>query len=174
MSNIKITRNVFTGVLSALTINADKDWDNQNITNFGVNGYDVHQKLSEISAPSEIESTFLSADCLATTAVKDVVYLSSSATRYVLTNSDNKQSMHSIGVVVDKPTTTTATVQTFGPCSLTFSELTVVDKPVFLSATGGLTTSKPSGGYLQTIGFHHYLNMLFIKPSMFRVRQNPF
>ena len=46
MTNIKLNKINFAGVLSALGIDTDKDWGGYNITNLGAGGHDVNAKLN--------------------------------------------------------------------------------------------------------------------------------
>lgn len=112
-------------------------------------------------------------DCDAIAIVGDVVFTSSFTANKVLINLDNREENPSIGIIVNKPTVTTATVQLFGDCSLTFSGL-IRGKNVFLSDTGVLTQIPPTNGYLQSIGTCIDQDRVYIDIDFRRVKRTPF
>lgn len=111
-------------------------------------------------------------DCASTVAVGNIVYSAPNVDNFVFVNVDNTVVAPSIGIVIEKPTSFTCKVQMYGPCSITFSGL-LRSKKVFLSTTGGLTTTVPTTGYLQKIGFSYENDKVFIDPNEIRVKLNP-
>jgi hypothetical protein len=112
-------------------------------------------------------------ECDSSVSVGDVVFLSQTVDNYVYSNTDNKESLLSIGIVISKEDTTTAKVQIFGDCSLTFTGLEQ-GKRVWLSSTGQLTTSVPTDGYVHIIGMCYENNKVFINPELNKLKRNPF
>jgi hypothetical protein len=110
-------------------------------------------------------------DCALTVSVGDVVYPSISVDNFVISNTDNTVIIPSIGIVVSKPTSTTCGVQLYGPCSLIISGIDRAKK-VFLATDGTLTTTPPTTGYLQKIGFSYEQNRVFIDPYEVRVKRS--
>ena len=106
-------------------------------------------------------------DCLATTAVHDPVYQDPGTAGRVLSNTDNTEVEITIGVVIEKPTTTTCKVLVLG-LEDGFSGQSIGDK-VFLSTSGGLTNTAPSTGYQQVLGVAITTTQILFTPNSTRV-----
>jgi len=119
---------------------------------------------------AELIKTF---NCASSAAVDDVVFHSNSATETVVVNSDNKDIGPSIGIITNKPTSTTCKVLLYGSCSATFSGLTV-GKKVYVSSSGVPTATLPTTGYVQVLGMCYENNKIFVNPTIERIKRNPF
>jgi hypothetical protein len=108
---------------------------------------------------SNLQSTY---SCAPSIAVNDVVYFSGTDT-VALANAISISTAPAIGVVVAKPTSTTATVQWAGPAT-GFSSLTP-DATYFLATTNGQITASPAsatGNILQRLGVAEDATTLFL------------
>ena len=112
-------------------------------------------------------------DCDNTVNVGDVVYLSQTMNTYIYTNTDNREDLLSIGIVIEKPTIVTAVVQIYGDCNIVFSGLEQ-GKRVWVSPTGGVTTQVPINGYAHIIGMCYEDDKIFINPELIKLKRNPF
>lgn len=119
--------------------------------------------------PEEQRTIQVIKSCANTVNVGDIVYESLSDDNTVETNVDNTIVAPSIGVVVSKPNSTTAIVQTYGE----YSGATGLQRgeKVFLSTSGDFTASPPATDYVQTLGFALSSTSLFINPNYVRVKR---
>ena len=108
-------------------------------------------------------------DCEASTQVNDIVYQDSLNANKVLSNINNTRVNASIGVVVRKPTTTTCVVLVLG-INDGYTGLSIGSK-IFLATDGTTTTTKPTSGYLQTLGTAVSTTQVFFLPNNQRVLQ---
>jgi hypothetical protein len=116
-------------------------------------------------------SSVMQGDCLATDAVGDFVYITGNkvGTRIQVTKADitNGAKMPAFGVIIDKPTSDTCTVQWTGEVSGVFSGLTA-GSVHFLSDTGVPVPTLPAPGvthYLQKLGVATSSNSLVLQGS---------
>lgn len=123
----------------------------------------------ELVPESTQADTNIIKNCDASVAVGDIVYESTIADNTVVTTVDNTNLAPAIGVVVAKPTATTATVQTYGEYSGA-SGLQRGEK-VFLSTSGNFTSTPPNTDYVQTLGFALSPTSVFINPNYVRVKR---
>jgi hypothetical protein len=96
--------------------------------------------------------------------------LDSSQEDYVIPIIDNRTTNACIGIVKDKPTTTSCRVLTYGLHTVIDIESLVPGKKVFVDIDGTLTTSRPLTGYLQTFGISRGENKVLVNPSYDRVK----
>lgn len=122
-----------------------------------------------ISTSNQITDEF---DCLAGTATGDVVYPSPTTDRLVLSAINNTEVIPAIGIVLSKPSTLTCIVLLYGEASQTFPDVTRAST-VFLRDDGGLTSTLPTTGYVQVMGFSYEDQTVFIDPQKIRVKLNP-
>ena len=108
-------------------------------------------------------------DCDAGAAVGDWVYPDPANDLKVLVNSNNTVIEETIGVIYEKPTTTTANVLIMG-IATGYSGLTLGGK-IFLSTSGVATQVPPTSGYVQVLGVAVSDTDVLIKPSTERVKR---
>jgi len=125
--------------------------------------------------PEVIESAKTLVDsfiCDAGAAVGDFVRASATISGGVDVAADNTIKRPVIGLILTKPTATTATVLLIGKAT-GFSGLTQ-GATLFLSASGGLTTTPPAGaGYVQIIAVAIAPDTVVFSPQLRVVRRNP-
>lgn len=92
----------------------------------------------------------LSFQCESTAAVGSLVYIDPTTANKVLVNTDNTLVNQTIGVIDSKPQATICEVMVLG-IKPGYSSLTVGGR-IFLSASGGVTQTKPTTGYLHNLG----------------------
>lgn len=107
--------------------------------------------------------------CLAGAAIGDLIVESDSVTNLVETVTDNTDIRPVFAVIIDKPTDTTCTILLLGRVS-GFSGLTKGSK-VFLSVTGGITSTPPTTGYMQSLGVAKEVDTIDFNPNMQRVKR---
>ena len=110
-------------------------------------------------------------ECEPTSAVGDIVYQDSIVQTKVLTNTNNTEVSTSLGVIVRKLNPTQCIVLTLGVYE-DYVGLPIGVK-VFLGTDGSITTSKPSTGYVQTLGSTVSPTQIFFLPNTTRVLQTP-
>lgn len=107
--------------------------------------------------------------CLATVAVGDLVVPSELTAGNVETLSTNVYNNLCLGVVISKPTLTTAEVLVSG--RLTGLSGLPIGRPLFVGTSGALTAIKPATGHLQTMGMSITSSTAFLMPSLTKVIQ---
>lgn len=115
----------------------------------------------------------LEAKCDSSADVGDVVYCSGLTETFAYVNSDNREKIPSIGVIITKPSGTICGVQTEGDCSLSFPGLES-GKKVWVGTDGKLSTTVPSSGYMQVMGQCPANGKVILKPQVQRTKCNPF
>lgn len=123
------------------------------------------------SAVSEnTEITTVLRNCLVGASVGDLVMESASVANTVDITTNNVDSRPIIGVIVEKPTTTTARIASSG----TVTGLSGLSKgdTVFLSASGTITSTVPVSGYIQYLGVASEIDEVNFQPSIIRVKRN--
>jgi len=108
-------------------------------------------------------------NCLATVAVGDLVVPSEVTPGSVEALSSNVYNNLCFGIVIAKPTVTTAEVLVSGRVS-GLSGLPI-GRPLFVGTTGDLTAIKPATGHLQTMGISITATTAFLMPSLTKVIQ---
>ena len=94
------------------------------------------------------------------------MYQSSSTNNRAVTAADNTNLEPVIGIVLDKPTTTTCTVILHGIYALSVSR-----GKFYLGAGGSATTTGPTTGFLQSLGVSFGNGDIFINPEYNRVKR---
>jgi hypothetical protein len=107
--------------------------------------------------------------CAATVAVGDLVVPSEATAGNVEALSSNVYNNLCFGVVVAKPTLTTAEVLVSG--KLVGLSALPIGRPLFVGADGKLTAIKPATGHLQTMGISITSSTAFLMPSLTKVVQ---
>jgi hypothetical protein len=110
-------------------------------------------------------------DCDASLAVGDIVYQDAITDTFVNKSVNNTEVQPSIGVVITKLTTVRAEVLILG-LQAGFAGLSIGAK-AFLGTTGGVTSTKPATGYVQTLGVAVSSTQIFFQPNAQRVLQTP-
>lgn len=116
-------------------------------------------------------SDYVAATCQTTDAVGDVVHVFGSSVGGVLVVSKCDPStfnkMPAIGVIVEKTSTTTCTVQRGGLLTLPYTPPFQTGKPTYVGIAGTVTTNKPTGGtyFLQTLGVATGPNTINLSPG---------
>ena len=105
--------------------------------------------------------------CESSLALRDPVYFDATTPNKVLKPSDNVTSGIIVGFVYQKPSDTTARVIIVGVLD-GFSGLTQGSR-VFLSATGGVTQTRPVSGITQCIGVACSSTEILVVPNTTRV-----
>jgi hypothetical protein len=107
--------------------------------------------------------------CGAGVNVGDIVHESLTTADIVETSVDNTSVAPSIGVVIAKPTTTSAEVLMYGE----YDGASSLDlgKKVFLSTIGDFTSTPPTTDYVQNMGFAISVSKVFINPIYVRVKR---
>lgn len=107
-------------------------------------------------------------DCAAGVAVNDWVYQSSSTNNTAVTETTNTNTLPVIGLVKDKPTSTTCNVLVTG----LYSGLALASRGVFRLGTGGTATfTVPATGYIQKLGMSFGNGTIFVKPEYMRLKR---
>lgn len=122
--------------------------------------------VNEAEAAASLVLTF---DCEASASVGDIVYQDALNDTKVLVNTTNTESKPSIGVIIEKLTTTTCKVLVLG-INAGYSGLSIGSK-VFLDTDGTTTSTKPSTGYVQTLGIAVSATQIYFSPNATRVLQ---
>ena len=112
-------------------------------------------------------------NCDTEVSVDDVVHLSDLSDDTVVSEIDKRNSIPSIGVVLRKINPTKCVVLIKGYHPNTFSGLSR-SKRVYLNTDGNPTTSVPTTGYLQVLGFCDTSDKLFVDVNLTRVKRSPF
>lgn len=107
--------------------------------------------------------------CLAGAAIGDLVVESATVTNLVETVTDNTDVRPVFAIIIDKPTDTTCTIVLLGRVS-GFSGLTKGSK-VFLSTSGGITSTPPTTDYMQSLGVAKEVDTIDFNPNMQRVKR---
>lgn len=110
-------------------------------------------------------------DTDASTAIGDIVKESLTVDNKVETSIDNTSDNRAIGVVIDKPSITTALVKVLGQVD-GFSGLTK-GREIFLHTTGGITSVPPLTGYVQLMGYATSATEIFLEPGNTRMKRTP-
>lgn len=108
-------------------------------------------------------------NCAATVVVGDLVVPSETISGNVESLSSNVYNNLCLGVVVSKPSLTTAEVLVSGRLS-GLSGLPI-GRPLFIGTDGKLTALKPTTGHLQTMGMSITASTAFLLPSLSKVIQ---
>jgi len=103
--------------------------------------------------------------------VGDVVHHSATTDNKVEASTNNTDDQRSIGVIIEK-NGTTAKVKILGYVS-GFSGLTR-GAEVFLSTSGTLTSTPPTTGYVQIMGYATSTTEVCLEPGNFRAKRYPF
>lgn len=114
--------------------------------------------------------------CLVGVAVGDLVYPSDTVADDVLECIDNVTTIPAIGIVTQKLTTTSCRVLTYGKYETAIGGL-IKSKKVFLGTNGKPTTTVPTAGYIQPIGYCETDGSFFctaLNGVANRVKRNPF
>lgn len=142
-----------------------------------VGGYSFEQQLATVAftgeysdllnAPDALENVVRIFNCDVSAAIGDLVYQDPVVSGKVLVNTDNTQLNPTLGVIRAKPTTTTCEVLQLGT-QAGFAGL-AQGQTVFLSTSGGVTTSAPVTGYQQQLGTALSTTEVFFIPNTQRV-----
>lgn len=124
--------------------------------------------LSSVEFAQKLADIFI---CDASAAVGDLVVASQNVSDTVEVVSTNVYNDLIFGVIISKPTSTQAEVLISGRLDGFFTGLTF-GKSVFVSETGGLTTTKPATGHVQIIGRAIKSDSIFLLPSNEKVIQS--
>ena len=106
-------------------------------------------------------------DCSATLAVDDLVYQDYSQVNTALKATDHNAPSPVIGVVLSKPTTTTALILLRG-----IHKTTITQGPLFVSTTGTIQVGVPLTGRWQRLGHSFGDGKIWLEPERIRIR-NP-
>lgn len=101
--------------------------------------------------------------------IGDLVFESLTTDNYVEVAVDNESIAPVIGVIISKPSSTQAEVLFLGKVG-GFSGLTK-GQNVFVSVSGGLTSTLVSTGYHQVMGYATSATEVFIRPQLMRVKR---
>jgi len=104
--------------------------------------------------------------CAITTGVGQWVLQSLSANNFAEPAPDNLTTQPVIGIVIDKPTTTTCTV-----CLIGLVSTALARGRVYLSATGVGSNSSPASGYMQKLGISFGDGTMFVNPETTRIKR---
>ena len=105
-------------------------------------------------------------DCAASVVVNDWVYQSLTTNNRAIKATNNSPNAPVIGIVIDKPTTTTCEVLLNGTYNL------AVDRGKMFLGTGGVASNVgPGSGYLQTLGVSFGNGKVYINPNLNRVKR---
>lgn len=131
------------------------------------NEFDAVQVKDNISA----QTLVVSRNCLEAVSVGDLVVESLTIVNGVDAVSDNNDVRPVIGIVIEKPSTTTCRVLLVGTIG-GLSGLTKASK-VFLNTDGTITSSVVTTGYLQCLGTARDVDTVDFNPQLNRVRRTP-
>ncbi len=122
-----------------------------------------------IKTPSEVsKKIIIDAACAIGIAEGDLVYYSTTVANTVEKALNTNYATLVIGVVVEKPTTTTCKVQMAGPLELYSSGLSL-GRPVFVGTAGEMTTAVPISGSRQIIGMAYDTNKVLLSVQLEKV-----
>jgi hypothetical protein len=131
-------------------------------------GISVQDKLDELDNKTSNNQT-ITLNCDNTATVSDIVYNDTSISNKVIVHTNNTLNVTTLGIIIEKPTSTTAVILILGNCLETYSGLNL-SKKVWLSNTGSLTTVRPTSGYLQEIGICLDLNKVFVNINHMKIK----
>ena len=121
-----------------------------------------------------VETESFSYTCEDFASIGDLVYISESLPTKVEINDDNMSDQPTIGIILKKVGDTNCIVCFIGKLpALTFPGLSIGDK-LFLSSTGTISSTVPTTGYIQELGFCYANDKVFLKPIYTRIKRNPF
>jgi len=129
-------------------------------------------ELETVLNPEEVVSVKkieITRNCDAGLSIGDFVFESLSIDNYVEKAVDNTSIAPVIGIVISKPTSTSATIVVLGLVG-GFSGLTK-GKNVFLSTLGEATNVLVTSGYHQVLGYAESATEVFIRPQLMRVKR---
>lgn len=126
----------------------------------------VPNPSAEVAAASSLVLEF---DCEATAAVNDIVHQDSINDTKVIVNTNNTEVKPSIGVIIEKVTSTRCKVLILG-IQAGYTGLSIGSK-IFLDTNGTPTSTKPSTGYVQTLGIAVSATQIYFTPNATRVLQ---
>jgi hypothetical protein len=130
----------------------------------------LHGCFETVSDSSEQSvSIVITRPCDVGAAIGDIVHEDLVTDDLVTVNTDNTIVAPSIGVIIAKPTSTTADVLMYGEYDGASS--LVKGKKVFLSSSGVFTSTPPLTNYVQSLGFAISATKLFINPEYVRVKR---
>lgn len=139
-----------------------------NKTKYTINPFtgklDAYKMIEVIDKAKSIVET---RSCLVSANVGDLVVESETIFNMVDTVSDNTELRPVFAIIVSKPTSTACEILILGQVT-GFSGLTKGHK-VFLSETGGLTSTPPTTGYLQSLGVAKETDTVDFNPNSQRV-----
>ena len=122
--------------------------------------------------PAEVaRKIIIEADCPSGVSLGDIVRYSSTVANEVETLSSNVYASLAVGVVVEKPTSTTCKVQMVGVLEDNLSGLTT-GKPIFVGTSGEATTTPPVTGSLQVLGVAIDVNKALLNVQFEKVVRN--
>lgn len=108
-------------------------------------------------------------NCDAGVMVGDFVYVDPINFNGVIKNIDNTPDYPTIGIVIAKPTTTTARVALYGEI-VAFTGLNQADY-VFLDIDGTATSVPPTTDYVQILGYATGTDRMILNPQITRTRR---
>ena len=109
-------------------------------------------------------------NCSSGAAVNDWVYHSKVADDTVVVHTNNTIDVPTLGIITDKPTSTTADVLMLG----LYSGLTISTRGVIrLGTTGTATGAVVTTGYIQNLGQSFGNNVIFVNPDKHRLLRTP-
>ena len=111
--------------------------------------------------------------CEAIAEIGDLVYISESLPTKVEINLNNTNDQPTIGIILKKVGDTNCIVCFIGKLPITFPGLSIGDK-LFLSSTGTISSTVPTTGYIQELGFCYANDKVFLKPIYTRIKRLPF
>ena len=120
-----------------------------------------------------IQNKFKDFDCDSNVIAGNVVYLSDTIANKVIKFTNNRSAFLPIGVAISKYSSTRVKVQLYGECMLTFPTLDE-GKPVYLSASAIPSSTIPTTGYIQILGYSLTNTNIYINISEMRIKRNPF
>ncbi len=129
----------------------------------GVTIRDIMGKLVSYPSPNT-EKLF---NCDISVAINDVVYISNVTDDLAVVPANNTGDLQVIGIVKDKPTTTTCMVLLSGIYS--YAHNFTKGHMLFLGATGTMVDTAPTTGYLQILGVVLDTTQLLINVSQQRI-----
>lgn len=106
-------------------------------------------------------------NCASTLASGDLVYQSLTIDNHAVKATDNNTTKPVVGLVVGKPTSTTALVLFMGVTSYTVNR-----GKIYVSETGTVTNAAPTTGHLHPIGESFGDGKIFFKPDNFRIKRS--
>lgn len=124
-----------------------------------------------VAAPPSEQATrvVLVFNCASSAAIGDLVYQDTTVETLVNVCEDNTTLEPAIGVIIDKREDTVCEVLVLG-VYVGYTGLDIGDR-IYLGTDGTVTTTKPSVGYMQTMGQAVAGNAIFFLPNSQRVLQ---